>query len=85
MVPSSGVRLRALAHSDLPSSHNRVRFTVQSLLPLGDEVRITANMPGIPEPLHLQAPLRLIAELRLQPSASTDAVLREDRLHILRA
>lgn len=85
MVPSSGVRLRALAHGDLPPSHNRVRLTVQTLLPLGDEARIMASLPGIPEPLYLQAPLRLVAELGLQPSSSTDAVLREDRLHILHA
>lgn len=83
MIPCSGVRLRALGRGDLPASHNRVRVTIQTLLMLGDEARITAYMPGIPEPLFLQAPMRLIEELRLQPNATTDAVLREDRLHIL--
>jgi molybdate transport system ATP-binding protein len=83
MIPGNAVRLRALARGDLPSSHNRVRLTVQTLLTLGDEARITASLPGINEPLHLRAPLRLVEELRLQPNARTDAILREDRLHIL--
>lgn len=85
MIPGNGVRLRALARGDLPSSHNRVRITVQTLLTLGDEARITASLPGIGEPLYLQVSLRLVEKLRLQPNSSTDAVLREDRLHILRA
>lgn len=83
LIPGNGVRLRALGRGDLPSSHNRVRLTVQSLLMLGDEARLTASLPGLSEPLYLQAPLRLVEELRLQPNGCTDAVLREDRLHIL--
>lgn len=83
MIPNSGVRLRAIARGDLPASPNRVRLTVQSVLMLGDEARILANLPGIPDALHIQIPARLVSELRLQTGASTEVVLREDRLHIL--
>ena len=85
MIPNNGVRLRAIARSDLPASHNRVRITVQTVLMLGDEARVVASLPGITEALHLQIPARLISELRLQPGASTDVVLRVDRLHIMGA
>lgn len=83
MIPGNAVRLRALARGDLPSSHNRVRLTVQTLLTLGDEARITASLPGIGAPLYFQTPLRMVEELRLHPGAGADAILREDRLHIL--
>ena len=83
MVPNSGVRLRAIAHADLPASPNRVRLLVRSVLRLGDEARITAGLPGLAEPLHLQVPAKLVDELRLLPGSATEAVLREHSLHIL--
>ena len=83
MVHSHGVRLRSLSRGDLPAGHNPAQLTIDSLLVLGDEARITASWPGLSGPLHLQAPLRLVQTLRLQPQASTDAVLREAHIHIL--
>ena len=83
MVHSHGVRLRSLSRGDLPAGNNPAQLTIDSLLVLGDEARITASWPGLSGPLHLQAPLRLVQTLRLQPQASTDAVLREAHIHIL--
>ncbi len=85
MVPNSGVRFRAIARGDLPASHNCVRVTVQSLLTLGDESRMTVAMDGGAGTLHVQLPVRLVDELRLEPGKTTDVVLRTDSLHILQA
>jgi molybdate transport system ATP-binding protein len=85
MVPNSGVRFRAIAHGDLPVSQNGVRVTVQTLLTLGDESRMTVTMDGIAGSLHVHLPVRLVQKLRLERGESTDVVLRDDTLHILGA
>lgn len=85
MVPTNGVRLRSLTNGDLPPSPNRLRITVQGLLPLGDEARVTASLPGIADSLHVQLSVRLANQLGLRPGATTEAVLRERQLHILPA
>lgn len=83
MIPGSGVRLRSLARGDLSDGINRLRIVIKSVLPLGDDCRITAQFPGIDAPLHLQVPLRLAQELPLRPGSATDVMLRERQLHIL--
>ena len=83
MVAGSGVRLRSVARGDLPDGVNRLRIMVKSVLPLGDDCRVTALLPGIDDPLHIQIPLRLAQELSLKPGTLTDAVLRDRQLHIL--
>ena len=83
MVPNGGVRFRAITRGDLPVSRNCLRVTVQTLLTLGDESRMTVAMEGIAGSLHVQLPVRLVNELRLEPGRSTDVVLRSDSLHIL--
>lgn len=83
MVPGSGVRLRSAARGDLPAGVNRLRITVKTVLPLGEECRVTALLPGIADPLHIQIPFRLAQQLSLEPGTFTDAVLRERQVHIL--
>jgi len=83
MIPGSGVRLRSLARGDLSDGINRLRIVIKSVLPLGDDCRITAQLPGIDPPLNLQIPLRLAQELSLKPGSSTDVMLRDRQLHIL--
>ncbi|NMM27744.1 MAG: ABC transporter ATP-binding protein [Glaciimonas sp.] len=83
VIPNSGVRLRAVGRDYLPSSHNRIEVTIQTLLPIGNEVRLITSMDGIDAPLHAQVPARLAAELHLAPGNRTTVVLREDAMHIL--
>lgn len=82
MVPGNAVRLRSAAKGDLPAGVNSIRITVKSILPLGEDCRVTALLPGIEDPLHLQVPLRLAQQLSLSPGNPTDAVLRDRQLHI---
>jgi hypothetical protein len=60
-----------------------VRLAVEQVLALGDEVRISARLPGVSDPLHLRAPERLVEELRLAPGAVIEAVLRVESVRIL--
>lgn len=82
MIPNNAVRLPSLTDGEMRSPHNRIRITIKNLLILGDDVRITAVMPDIAEPLYLEAPWQLAQKLNLQIGSSTDAVLRKDRIHI---
>lgn len=83
VIPNSGVRLRAVGRDYLPASHNRIEVTIQTLVPIGNEVRLTTRMDGIDAPLHTQVPVRLAAELNLAPGRRTTVVLREDAVHFL--
>lgn len=82
MIPGSGVRLRSAVRGDLPVGVNHLRITVKSVLPLGEDCRVTALLPGINAPLHLQIPLRLVQQLTLAQGTRTDAVLLDRQLHI---
>lgn len=83
IIPNSGVRLRAVGRDYLPTSHNRIEVTIQTLLPIGNEVRLTARIDGVDGKFHTQVPTRLAAELNLAPGNRTTVVLREDTIHIL--
>lgn len=84
VIPNSGVRLRAVGRDYLPISHNRLEVTIQTLLPIGNEVRLTARMDRIDAPLHAQVPIRLADELHLAPGNRTTVVLLEKAVHILK-
>ncbi|MEO8598885.1 MAG: hypothetical protein ABI656_03555 [bacterium] len=83
VIPNSCVRLRAVGRDYLPTSHNRIEVTIQTLLPIGNEVRLTAHIYGVDGKFHTQIPTRLAAELNLAPGNRTTVVLREDTIHIL--
>ena len=83
MVGNGGVRLKAVAPDEGANTTNRLRVTVQTVLTLGDDVRVTASIEGIDGALHVQPPHRYVAALDLRPGTTTDVVLRPDDVHIL--
>lgn len=82
MIPTNGVRLGNLVNGGLPASNNTMRVTILNVLQLGDQARITAQLPGVDAPLSLQVSLQLAEALGLRPGIDTDVVLREEQLHV---
>lgn len=82
MVPGSAVRLPSRSRGELPDGVNTLRIEIRSVLPLGEHCRVTARLPGIEDPLHMQIPLLLAQELSLKPGGYTEARLRDRQLHI---
>ncbi|HXC60152.1 MAG TPA: TOBE domain-containing protein, partial [Steroidobacteraceae bacterium] len=83
IVPNAAVRLPGIRYPTLPASRNRCRITVRSILPLGEQARLVAELQGTGESLELQLPYRLIQALRLSPGVTVEVALREETLHIL--
>jgi molybdate transport system ATP-binding protein len=85
VIPNSAIRLPGLSGKRLADSPNRVSLTVAQLLPMGEQVRLTAHLPSIPEPVHLLVDTRLIQALKLAPGIATDAVIDEALPHLIPA
>ncbi|MEQ1439874.1 ABC transporter ATP-binding protein [Fontimonas sp. SYSU GA230001] len=83
VLPDGAIRLPGITDRALPDGPNRVELSLVRLLPMGEEVRIDARLPGVEAMLHFQVSARLTEVLRLSPGGSVPAVLREDRLHLM--
>lgn len=84
IVPNAAVRLPGIRYPSLPSSRNRCRISIRSILPLGEQARVLAVLLDAGGSLELQIPGRLIDALQLAPGVTVDVALREESLHILR-
>jgi molybdate transport system ATP-binding protein len=82
MIPSNGVRLRAMFKQALPDAPNRIGLRVVSMVPLGQEVLLTGLVEGLSAPLRLRLTARLCEELRLEPGRQTEVLLRSEDIHI---
>ena len=81
MIPNNAVRLPSLTDGEIRSTHNRVQVQITNMLILGDEVRISATMQNMAEPIYFEAPLQLVQKLDMQIGRATDVNLRKDRIH----
>lgn len=83
LLPNGAVRLPGTYGKPLPDSPNRVRLTITRQLPMGEEMRLTVQLPGVAPDVELQIPARLAQALRLAETGHIDAVLREEGLHLM--
>lgn len=84
MVPPDAVRLIAEPASPLAGAADSQRVRIRSLLPLGDSVRITATVPGLATPLHLQACPAEVVALNLQAGGEARVEFSPARARLLR-
>jgi molybdate transport system ATP-binding protein len=83
MLANDAIRLRSSATSDLPPGRNRVLLRLSGRVVLGDRTLLAATIAGLGQPLRFTVPTRLAATLSLQPGDAVEAVLPEDRIHVL--
>jgi molybdate transport system ATP-binding protein len=83
VVPNASVRLPGIRYPTLSSGRNRCRILIRSVLPLGEQARLVADLEHSGESVELQIPARLIEALALAPGSGVDVSLREEALHIL--
>jgi molybdate transport system ATP-binding protein len=83
IVPNEAVRLPGIRYSTLSPSRNRCRIELRSIVPLGEQARIIAELLEAGGSLELQVPFRLIRALQLSPGMTVEVTLREERLHML--
>lgn len=85
IIPNSAVRLPGIKQGTLEAGRNRCRIVLRSILPMGEQARVVADLADCGGSLHLQIPLRLLEAQQLGPGASAEVVLSEESLHILNA
>lgn len=83
IIPNAAVRLPGIRYPTLPTSRNRCRIVARSVLPLGEQARVTAELVGTGGTLELVVPMRLTHALELRTGSTVEVALREEDLHIL--
>ncbi len=81
--PNAAVRLPGIRYSTLSPGRNRCHLTLRSMVALGEQARITAELQEAGGSLELQMPFRLIRSLQLSSGMTVEVTLREETLHIL--
>ncbi len=85
MVPHAAVCLAAVP-PPAPGGHaDSLRVSIRSLLPLGDSVRISAEIPGLETLLRLQASPEEVARLHLEPGREAWVEYARAKVRLLRA
>jgi molybdate transport system ATP-binding protein len=84
LLPNGAIRLPGAQGKPLPESPNRLRLTIASYLPMGEEARLSARLSGVGQPVQLSISLHLAQALGIAAGREIEAVLREESLHAMR-
>jgi molybdate transport system ATP-binding protein len=94
-IPGQGIRFAAIRDGLPTAADNRLGIRIETLLPLGETVRILAAIPALQEPgltdagtdtrtvLQLEVPRHLAQKLALQEGMHTHVSLRPEQIRLL--
>lgn len=85
VIPNQGIRFNSIAKGRLCRSFNKLDVTIESLLVMGETVRLIANIDGVDQHLNAEVPLHLAQKLGLAKGVSTTVALKSDQIHIIEA
>ncbi|MCL1076180.1 ABC transporter ATP-binding protein [Shewanella dokdonensis] len=83
VIPNQGIRFNAISSGRLSRSYNKLSVTIDSLLVMGESVRLVANIAGVAYQLHAEVPLHLVQQLALTEGLQTEVALKSDLIHLL--
>lgn len=83
VIPNQGIRFNAISSGRLSRSYNKLSVTIESLLVMGESVRLVASIAGIEHQLHAEVPLHLVQKLALREGLQTEVALKSDLIHLL--
>lgn len=82
VIPNQGIRFNSIASGRLCRSFNILPIHIDTLLTLGESVRIEASVQDSGERLNVEIPLHLAHKLALTQGAATEVALKSDQVHI---
>lgn len=83
VVPNQGVRFNSISRGRLCRSFNKLNVRLESLLVMGESVRLLAAIEGVDQTLSAEVPLHLARKLELVAGMQTEVALKSEQIHIL--
>ncbi|MEI6858672.1 MAG: ABC transporter ATP-binding protein [Shewanella sp.] len=83
VIPNQGVRFNSITKGRLCKSFNKLDITIESMLTMGESVRIIANVRGVHHQIHAEVSLYLAQKLKLAKGIKTTVALKSELIHIL--
>ncbi|WP_394132930.1 ABC transporter ATP-binding protein [Shewanella maritima] len=83
VIPNQGVRFNSITRGRLCRSINKIDVTIESLLTMGETVRVIASMQGVRHHLNTEIPSHLAAKLALRVGLRTTVALKSNQVHLL--
>lgn len=85
VIPNQGIRFNAIASGRLCKSINKLDVEIESLLVMGESVRVIARVEGVEQVINADIPTHLCDKLALTQGLKTTVALKSDQIHILPA
>ncbi|NKF52523.1 ABC transporter ATP-binding protein [Shewanella sp. WXL01] len=82
VIPNQGIRFNSISRGRLCRSINKLEVTIESLLVMGESVRIIASIDGVNERINTDVPSHLADKLQLRVGLQTTVALKSDQIHI---
>lgn len=85
VIPNQGIRFNAISSGRLCRSFNKLDVTIDSMLVMGESVRLISYVSGTSLQLNAEVPRHLAQKLALSAGMQTTVALKSDQIHILEA
>lgn len=83
VIPNQGIRFNAITNGRLCRSFNKLDVTIDSLLVMGELVRVVCYVTGTKLLLNTEVSLHLAQKLGLTKGMQTTVALKSEQIHIL--
>ncbi len=83
VIPNQGIRFNSISNGRLCRSFNKVNVTIESLLVMGESVRVVCYIDGTPLQFHTEVSFHLAQKLSLTKGMQTTVALKSEQIHIL--
>lgn len=83
VIPNQGIRFNSIKQGRLCRSFNKLDITIDSMLTMGETVRIVASVKGVRHQINAEVPLHLALKLELAEGVNTTVALKSELIHIL--
>ena len=83
VIPNHGVRFNSITNGKLCRSFNKLDVTLDTVLVMGESVRLISYVSGTEFQLNAEVPRHLAHKLGLAPQMQTTVALKSDQIHIL--
>lgn len=83
VIPNQGIRFNAITNGRLCRSFNKLDVTINSLLVMGESVRVVCYVTEARQLLNTEVSLHLAQKLGLTTGMQTTVALKSEQIHIL--
>ncbi|MCL1047249.1 ABC transporter ATP-binding protein [Shewanella electrodiphila] len=83
VIPNQGIRFNAISSGRLCRSINKLDIVIESMLVMGESVRVKARMADVDEVFNMDIPSHLAEKLSLKTGLATTIALKSEQVHIL--